>query len=69
MKPNPESMQVALEAFVSTVNNTGGVVEYLDGTILPRRADKEWIDLGDAYMLACHALGAKPKLEAVLYSN
>lgn len=51
----------AAARLVSTVNATGGVVQYPDGTIAPV-GEPEWTDLGDAYMAACTELGIEPQL-------
>lgn len=54
--------QAALKAFVDAIDATGGVVEFENGEIVPA-VDEEWLDLGDAYMQACDALGVEPKIE------
>lgn len=54
-----KSLTEALEKFVNTVEATGGVVQTEVGLYEPR-SDPEWIDLGDAYILACKALGKEP---------
>lgn len=51
----------AASRLVSTINQTGGVVQYPDGTIAPT-ASHDWLDLGDAYMAACTELGIEPQL-------
>ena len=53
-------METALEAFVSTIDNTGGVLDFGNGTYAPVE-DEDWIDLGIAYMQACAELKRKPK--------
>ena len=50
----------ALTALISTIEATGGVVRTWDGMYEPA-GDPEWVDLGDAYVLACHALGRVPQ--------
>jgi hypothetical protein len=55
-----ERMEKALKEFVSAIDATGGVTEDEDGLTVPV-GDMEWSDLGDAYLSACHALGATPK--------
>lgn len=57
---NKREMCDALKSFVSTIDNTGGVYAFNDGTHAPV-TDKEWIDLGEAYMQACRSLRVKPK--------
>jgi len=51
----------ALELFIGTIEATGGVIETMDGDIVPA-TDGDWCDLGDAYVAACAALGREPKL-------
>lgn len=58
-KSKDEVKDKALESFIWTINATGGVIEFRDGTVAPE-ADPEWIDLGDAYLTACRALGKTP---------
>ena len=61
--PNTETLDPktkALEALVETINSTGGVVKHPDGTC-GCAADEDWIDLADAYLGACQALGVAPK--------
>lgn len=56
---DPTKTEKALREFVSTINNTGGVWANGDGTHSPV-ADDDWIDIGEAYMAACEALGEEP---------
>jgi hypothetical protein len=51
----------ALNSFICTINETGGVEECADGTIVPV-GDFEWSGLGAAYMEACEAMGVEPKM-------
>jgi hypothetical protein len=51
----------ALLNFCTTIESTGGVIQYKDGNYAPE-GDPEWIDLGDAYLAACAALERKPKV-------
>jgi hypothetical protein len=51
----------ALRVFVDTINATGGVVKFEDGTHAPE-VDREWIDLGEAYISACGELGIEPQI-------
>lgn len=51
----------ALDRLCSTIEATGGVITFKDGNCAPE-GDPEWIDLGDAYLAACEALGRKPKI-------
>ncbi len=52
----------AAARLVSAINNTGGVVQFPDGSIAPQ-VDPDWIDLGDAYMAACTELGVEPRIQ------
>jgi hypothetical protein len=54
-----EKARTALVSFVGTVDATGGVVHDPDGFVVPV-VDEGWIDLGEAYMEACSALGHDP---------
>lgn len=59
--PGAQSAQKsALEAFISTIENTGGVDKREDGSYTPT-VDPEWDDLGLAYIAACKALAREPK--------
>jgi hypothetical protein len=46
----------ALEDFINTIEATGGIRAFEDGTYGPE-ADEDWIDLGDSYIKACAELG------------
>ena len=50
----------ALMRLCNTIDATGGIIEFKDGTYGPE-ADPEWTDLGDAYIAACDALNREPK--------
>lgn len=50
----------ALEEFIDAVDVTGGVFENGKGYVAPV-GDPDWIDLGEAYLSACHALKRLPK--------
>jgi len=52
-------LEAAVKEFVQTIDATGGVVEDGKGNYEPV-ADREWIDLGHAYVRACDALGREP---------
>ena len=75
--PDAAAMRTALEAFIGTIEATGGCIR-------PRRADvgtpdealialeddrpvpaadEDWLDLADAYLLACRALGREPMVQ------
>ena len=55
-------LRAALWNLVSTIEATGGVVEDQYGNTTPK-ADHDWIDLGEAYLTACQALGREPVVE------
>jgi hypothetical protein len=51
----------ALRDFVLTVEATGGIFTDVDaGGVVAPYADPDWCDVGEAYLLACAALGRKP---------
>jgi hypothetical protein len=52
----------ALEEFCRVIEATDGVVETPSGLHEPF-GDRDWIDLGEAYIQACAALGRKPVVE------
>ena len=68
------AMRAALEAFIGTIEATGGCVRPGRRTISPDgqeivefeghlpvpAADEDWPDLADAYILGCQALGREP---------
>jgi len=49
----------AAQRLIDTVNATGGLVGFVDGTHAPQ-GDPDWIDLGDAYLTACAEKGVSP---------
>jgi hypothetical protein len=69
-------MRSALEAFIRTIEATGGCIrpgwrtvnvageEMIDpeGLLPVPAGDEDWADLADAYLLACRALGREPML-------
>lgn len=57
-----DKMTKALQALVDTINATGGVEQAIEVT---PAADPEWVDLGEAYLLACAALGVEPKVHVL----
>lgn len=62
MSHNIVKMIKALQALVSTINATGGVEQAIETT---PAADPEWVDLGEAYLLACEALGVEPEIHVL----
>ena len=54
-----DKMKKVLEEFISTIDNTGGVVLGINGLYVPV-VDEEWVDLGEAYMSACMAIDHRP---------
>jgi hypothetical protein len=51
----------ALRDFVLTVEVTGGIFTDVDaGGVVAPYADPDWCDVGEAYLLACTALGRQP---------
>lgn len=55
-KPEPTPAERVLIDLVETIEITGGVWRFRDGTVAPK-GDDEWIDLGDVYLKACEVLG------------
>jgi len=51
-----EAMRKALMEFVQSIDNVGGVILLSNGLHVPV-IDEDWIDLGEAYVEACKALG------------
>jgi hypothetical protein len=56
------------ELLVATIEATGGLRQFRDGTVAPQ-GDPEWIDLGEAYLLACAELQRLPVIELDLESQ
>lgn len=52
----------ALQIFIEAIEATGGVFKDRKGYFVPV-ADEDWIDLGEAYVEACHALDEPPKIK------
>jgi hypothetical protein len=52
----------ALRDFVLTVEVTGGIFTDVEaGGVVAPYADPDWCDVGEAYLLACTALGRQPR--------
>jgi hypothetical protein len=75
--PPVVAMRAALEAFIATIEATGGcirpgradvgtpdeaLIALEDERPVPA-ADEDWLDLADAYLLACRALGREPMVQ------
>ena len=56
---DPAELRAALDTFIDTIEATGGCVRDQDGHVAPE-GDPDWIDLGEAYVRACAALGRTP---------
>lgn len=56
-------LREALLTFVDCIDGTGGVIRDRKGYYRPV-GDTDWIDLGDAYIQACTALGREPVVDA-----
>lgn len=51
-------MALALVVFIKTINVTGGMVRSHKEHVAVPAIDEDWIDLGEAYLAACDAIGA-----------
>jgi hypothetical protein len=51
----------ALWKLIDAIEATGGVRRDEKGFMAPV-ADGDWIDLGEAYLMACEAVGKEPKV-------
>ena len=54
----------ALFALCETIEAMGGLVQDGAGLLLVPAEDKDWVGLGQAYLLACRALGREPMINA-----
>jgi hypothetical protein len=52
MIPNEQVEQDATQLLIHTINSTGGLVSFANGTYAPQR-EPQRIDLGEAYLSAC----------------
>jgi len=59
-----EAMRKALMEFVQSIDNVGGVILLSNGLHVPV-IDEDWIDLGEAYVEACKALGRGPRIAVI----
>ena len=62
------STQKSAELLVAAIEATGGLRQFSDGTVAPL-GDLEWIDLGEAYLIACAELQRQPMMELELESQ
>jgi hypothetical protein len=58
--PKPTSLELALNKFIDCVKATGGVLRGQNNEVWGCVADPEWLDLADAFLDACKAIGVKP---------
>lgn len=49
-------MKTAAQQLIDTIDATGGIIAYNDGTFAPV-GEPDWIDLGDTYLTAGTAIG------------
>jgi len=62
MAKKPTTPEESLMEFIKTIEDTGGVVLTSKGLHEPQ-ADREWLDLGEAYINACDVLKREPMVE------
>jgi len=55
-----QKFKEVLLKLLSTVENTGGVIEEPDGRVSGCAADEDWMDIAYVYLDACEALGTTP---------
>lgn len=61
--PNDQTAeQAALLALIETVEATGGILLWPDGRVMGCALDPAWLDLAEAYVLACKALHRETKV-------
>jgi hypothetical protein len=54
-----KKLTLALESFIGAIEAVGGIFRDRKGYPRPI-GDPDWIDLGKAYLQACHELGREP---------
>lgn len=59
--PGRASDKDCAHKLIDTINHTGGLVAFANGTYGPQ-CDPDWLDLGDAYLAACHEKGVEPRI-------
>jgi hypothetical protein len=57
----PDAVREALEGFIKTIEATGGCHRDEGDSVVPA-GDPDWLDLADAYLRACKALGREPQI-------
>lgn len=57
-----ETAEDAAEDFFDAIESTGGVTKEKKGWYVPI-ADKDWIDLGEAYVNVCAEFGREPMVD------
>jgi hypothetical protein len=76
-EPPADAMRAAPEAFIATIEATGGCIRpgradvgtpdqemiELENDRPAPAADEDWLDLADAYLLACRDLGREPMVQ------
>lgn len=62
MTKHAHRCEEALLDLCNTIEATGGVIAYHDGTH-GCAGDRDWIDLADSYLRACAALGREPMID------
>ena len=63
-KTKLDPKDAALIAFIETIGNTGGIRRNEEGfSCVAEDEPGPWIDLADAYLLACKATGAMPIID------
>ncbi|MGP0068949.1 MAG: hypothetical protein ACLQGP_35780 [Isosphaeraceae bacterium] len=57
----PDAVREALHGFIETIEAAGGCVRNEGDTVAPA-GDLDWLDLADAYLRACRAMGREPRI-------
>jgi len=66
--PRSWSNGTAAQRLVSTIEATGGLIEFGNGSIAPM-VDWDWIDLADVYLKACAELKRKPLMTRATHED
>lgn len=64
-KKKRRSLREAAQLLVDTINSTGGLVRDPRDGLVPAGAP-EWLDLSDAHIAACEALGVEVKVNGIV---